>query len=242
MYEGNVVLCVIPARGGSRGLPGKNIRELLGRPLIAYSIEQAKGSRYIDKVVVSTDSTEIADVSRRYGAEVPFLRPAELAQDGSSTIDVLLHAMDWTERVERFSFDILTLLHANTPLRNVEDIDNCIELLVEKKADNVFSVSEAHRNPYFNMVEVKKDGKVGLVKDGNFATRQSAPEVFDMNSSIYVWWKDVLREKKGIFLERSFIYKMPKERSIDIDDYLDFKIAEMILREKRGIELKNPEC
>ena len=114
MYEGNVVLCVIPARGGSKGLPGKNIRELLGRPLIAYSIEQAKGSRYIDKVVVSTDSTEIADVSRRYGAEVPFLRPAELAQDGSSTIDVLLHAMDWTERVERFSFDILTLLHANT--------------------------------------------------------------------------------------------------------------------------------
>lgn len=231
MYKGNVILCVIPARGGSKGLPGKNTKELLGKPIIAYSIEQAKKSKYIDRLVVSTDNEETVSISKEYGAEVPFIRPKELATDDCSTIDVLLHAMDWMENVEKFSFDILTLLHANTPLRSTEDIYNCIEMLVEEEADNVFSVTEAHRNPYFNMVEVKKDGMVDLVKEGNFATRQSAPEVFDMNSSIYVWWKDVLRKRKHIFLETSCIYKMPKERSIDIDDYLDFKIAEMLLKE-----------
>jgi CMP-N-acetylneuraminic acid synthetase len=155
------------------------------------------------------------------------MRPKELSADNSSTIDVLLHAMDWLEKKEGYLFDILVLLHATTPLRIVEDIDNCIELLMKKDADNVFSVCKAHRNPYFNMVEVNKNGTVKLVKKGFFVTRQSAPQVFDMNSSIYIWWKDVLQKKKGIFLNRSTIYVMPKERSIDIDDNLDFKVAEL---------------
>lgn len=230
MYKDNVVLCVIPARGSSKGLPGKNLKGLLGKPLIAHTIEQAKKSKHIDRVIVSTDSKEIADVSKQYGAEVPFIRPKELASDDSSTIDVLLHAMDWLEKREGYLFDILVLLHVTTPLRRVQDIDNCIKLLVDKEADNVFSVTEAHRNPYFNMVEVN-DGTVKLVKEGNYVTRQSAPQVFDMNSSIYAWWKDILREKKSLFLQRSRVYLMSKESSIDIDDYMDFKIAEMLLRE-----------
>ena len=232
MYKDNKIVCIIPARGGSKGLPGKNIKTLLNKPLIAYSIEHAKGSQYIDRVIVSTESLEIADISRKYGAEVPFKRPEELASDDSSTIDVLLHAINWLEREEEYLFDILVLLHVTTPLRNVEDIDSSIKLLVENNADNVFSVTEAHGNPYFNMVEVTKEGLVKLVKEGNFTTRQSAPPVYDMNASIYVWWKDILRGKRKTFLDKTCIYLMPKERSIDIDDIIDFKIAEMFLEEK----------
>ncbi|MFA4829126.1 MAG: acylneuraminate cytidylyltransferase family protein [Thermodesulfovibrionales bacterium] len=232
MYKNNSILCVIPARGGSKGLPGKNIKKLSGKPLIAYSIEQAKGAKYVDRIIVSTENREIVDIARRYGAEVPFMRPKKLATDDCSIIDVLLHAMDWMENKGKCKFDILVLLHATAPLRTIEDIDNSIKLLVDKKADNVFSVSDAYRNPYFNMVEVSDDNKVRLVKKGKFVTRQSAPPVYDMNSSIYVWWKDIFLKKKGLFLKKTRIYVMPRERSVDIDEPLDFKIAEMLLKEK----------
>lgn len=230
MYNNNKILCVIPARGGSKGLPGKNIKELADKPLIAYTIEHAKQSKYIDRVIVSTESYEIAQISKTFGAEIPFMRPLELAEDNAATIDVLLHAIDWMETVEKYFFDILVLLHVTTPLRTTEDVDNCIEILVDKNADNIFSVTEAHRNPYFNMVEVTGNGKIKLVKKGKFTTRQSAPQVFDMNSSIYVWWKDILKKKKKVFLTGSAVYMMPKERSVDIDDNLDFRIAEMLVK------------
>jgi CMP-N,N'-diacetyllegionaminic acid synthase len=228
MYRNNKILAVIPARGGSKGVPNKNIKELLGKPLIAYTIEQAKRSRYIDRTIVSTDSPAIADIAVSCGAEVPFLRPEALATDQSSTLDVLVHAIDWLEKNENYKFDILVLLHATTPLREPEDIDRSIELLLDKGVENVFTVTEAHRNPYFNMVEIKNN-KVSLVKMGNYATRQTAPEVFDMNSSIYVWWKDIFMKKRSVFLENSRVYIMPRTRSVDIDDSLDFKIAEMLL-------------
>ena len=232
MYKDYTVLCIIPARGNSRGLPGKNIKNLLGKPLIGYTIEQALNSNYIDRVIVSTESIEIGRIAAQFHAEVPFLRPVELATDGSGTIDVLLHAMTWLEAEEKYKFDILVLLHVTTPLREPEDIDRCIELLIEKGADNVFSVTEAHRNPYFNMVETDANGWVNLVKQGSFSTRQSAPPVYDMNSSIYVWWREVLRNERRTFLHKSWAYIMPKERSVDIDDHIDFRIAEMLLRER----------
>ena len=228
MYREHVVVCVIPARGGSKGLPGKNIKTFCGKPLIAHTIEQAKQSRYIDRVIVSTEDEAIAQISLEYGAEVPFMRPMELAGDSSATVDVLLHAINWLEDVDRYAFDILLLLHTTTPLRSVQDIDQSIAFMVEEKADNVFSVAEAHRNPYFNMVEEDADGFVRLVKEGCFSTRQAAPKVYDMNASIYVWWKDVLKQEKKIFLKKTKVYVMPKERSIDIDDDLDFKIAEFL--------------
>ena len=229
MFDKHKIVCVIPARGGSKGIPRKNIKLLAGRPLIAYTIEQALQSQYIDRTIVSTDDREIADISRQYGVEVPFMRPADLAGDHVATIDVLLHAVQWMEKQEKYDFDILVLLHATTPLRSVDDINSCIKMLVETKADNVFSVTEAHRNPYFNMVEAGDDGIATLAKKGDYATRQSAPKVYDMNASIYVWWKDVLKNEKKIFLKKSHIYIMPKERSIDIDDDLDFKVAEFLL-------------
>jgi N-acylneuraminate cytidylyltransferase/CMP-N,N'-diacetyllegionaminic acid synthase len=231
MYKKHRILCIIPARGDSMGIPRKNIKIFCGKPLIAYTIEQAKRSKYIDRVIVSTDDLEISEISLRYGAEIPFTRPAELSGDNISTIDVLLHAIEWVEKKEQYMFDILTLLHVTAPLRKVEDIDNCIELLVRRKGDSIFSVTEAQRNPYFNMVEVTKTGAVKLVKKGNFPSRQTAPKVYEINACVYVWWKNTLKEKRSIFSDKSQIYIMPKERSIDIDDYIDFKIAEMLMNQ-----------
>jgi len=228
MFNTHKVLCVIPARGGSKGLPGKNIKLLAGKPLIAYSIERAKQSRYIDRVIVSTDDKEIAGVARRYGAEIPFIRPAHLALDHVDKIDVILHATDWLAKKEKNKYDILVCLHVTAPLRKPADIDNCIEMLVESKADNVFSVAEANRNPYFNMVEITPQGVVRLVKKGNFTSRQAAPKVYDLNASIYAWWNDVLKKKKKLITPKTRIYVMPRERSFDIDDELDFRITEFI--------------
>jgi len=228
MYKDHVVVCVIPARGGSKGVPRKNIKPFAGKPLIAYTIEQSLQSEYIDRTIVSTEDREIANISRQYGAQVPFMRPDDLAGDQVATVDVLLHTINWLEEEDKYNFDILVLLHTTTPLRAVKDIDSCIRLLVEEKADDVFSVTEAHRNPYFNMVEEGSDGFVRLVKEGLYSARQFAPKVYDMNASIYVWWKNILKEEKKIFLKKSKAYVMPKERSIDIDDDFDFKIAEFL--------------
>jgi len=230
MIDKHKVICVIPARGGSKGVPRKNIKKLADRPLIAYTIEQALQSQYIDRTIVSTEDKEIADISKQYGAEVPFMRPDALSGDQVATVDVLLHTINWLEEEEKYNFDILVLLHTTAPLREIKDIDSCIEMLQSTKADNVFSVTEAHRNPYFNMVEIDKQGTVKLVKEGAFSTRQSAPKVYDLNASIYVWWKDILKKEKKLFLAGCKIYVMPKERSVDIDDDLDFRIAEYLLK------------
>lgn len=228
MFKRYKVLCIIPARGGSKGLPRKNIKPLAGKPLIAYTIEQAKQSRYIDRLIVSTDDKEIANVAMRCGAEVPFIRPARLALDHVDKIDVILHAIDRLEKKEKSKYDILVCLHVTAPLRKTADIDNCIKLLIKSKADNVFSVTEANRNPYFNMVEITPRGTVRLVKKGNFTSRQAAPKVYDLNASIYVWWNDVLKKKKKLITTKTRIYVMPRERSFDIDDELDFRITEFL--------------
>lgn len=230
MYKGKSVLCIIPARGGSKGLPGKNIKKLANKPLIAYTIEHAKKSRYIDRTIVSTDDGMIADIAKKYEAEVPFLRPKRLAADRISSLDALLHAVQWLERKEKHFYDILVLLHVTAPLRESEDIDQCIKMLVDKRADSVFSVTEAHRNPYFNMVEIDKLGRPKLVKEGDFSSRQTAPVVYDMNASIYVWRMNAFKDVRSTFMEKTFVYVMPKERSVDIDDYIDFKVAEMLMK------------
>jgi len=232
MYRNYRVLCVIPARGGSKGLPDKNIKELAGKPLIAYTIEQAKQSQYSDKVIVSTDSPKIAEVSQQFGAKVPFIRPAELATDEVGSMGVLLHALEWLEIQKGDVFDIVVLLQATSPLRNTEDIDNCISVLVEREADSIFSVVETHANPYFTLIEREVNGKLKPVKNGIFPTRQSVPSVFAINGAVYVWWTDVLQQQKRTLLPGSEIYIMPKERSVDIDDLIDFKMAEFLLKEK----------
>ena len=231
MYNGNKILCIIPARSGSKGIPEKNIKPLCGKPLIAYSIEQALGTDLIDRTIVSTDDEKIAEISRSFGAQTPFIRPASLATDGASTLDVLLHTIAWCKNNENLLYDVILLLHANTPLRDIVDIQKCIEIQVDQNADNVFSVAPASKNPYFNMVEVTENGQVMLSKEGNFFTRQSAPTVFEMNSSIYTWWANILVEKRSLFLPKTRIHIMPRERSIDIDEPIDFRCAEMIMKD-----------
>lgn len=232
MYKNHKILCVIPARSGSKGIPGKNIKPLCGKPLISYSIEQALETKLVDRIIVSTDDEKIAEIATGLGAEAPFTRPEHLATDEASTLDVLLHTIEWCHENENLRFDIILLLHANAPLRNIEDIKKCIGILVDQKADNVFTVTPARNNPYFNMVELKGKEQVALTKEGNYSSRQSAPPVYDMNSSIYTWWTDILVEKQTLFLPKTRIHIMPRERSIDIDEPIDFRFAEVLMQER----------
>lgn len=220
-------IATICARGGSVGVPRKNIRPLLGRPLIAHTIEQALATRGIDEVYVSTDDEEIAAVARRHGAKVPFLRPAELATSSAAKIPVIRHLCEWVEANDG-AFDRIVDLDPTSPLREVADIEACLALL-DDSVDTVITAFESEKNPYFNMVERKADGNIGLVCGGSVqvVARQQAPVVYSMNASIYVWHRATLA--KGLWSGRVKMHVMPRERSIDIDSPLDFEIVEVLM-------------
>jgi len=209
---------------------------MIDRPLIAYTIEQAIGSGLFEHVVVSTDSDQISEVARHYGAEVFFKRPPELASDTAAKLPVIRHAFTESEKHYRTHFDYLVDLDATSPLRIVEDIENSIELLVNGGYDNVVTAMPSRRSPYFNLIEHDKEGKVALSKslaEINVVRRQDAPPCYDMNASIYVWKRDVILNSETVLTENTGLYVMPEERSIDIDSELDFKIVEMLLKERR---------
>jgi CMP-N-acetylneuraminic acid synthetase len=228
------ILSIIPARGGSKGLPRKNIKPLLGKPLIAWTIEQALNSKYIDKVVVSTDDEEIAEISKEYGAEVPFLRPKELARDDSPTIDAIMHAINWFEERGEF-FDILVLLEPTSPLRKRNDIDNALELLINniETADAIVSVGEVHlENPY-----IMKKIENGYVKpfieiDKDFYQRQQLPKVYFPYGVIYASKIETLKKYKTFYQERTIPYFIERWQNYEIDDIYDFICIESILRYK----------
>lgn len=220
------------ARGGSKGLPGKNIRPLAGKPLIAWSIEHAQAVSRIDRVIVSTDSEEIARVARDYGAEVPFARPAELATDQSPEWLVWRHALKYLLDSEHSLPEIMVSVPTTAPLRLPIDIENCLDKYDNSDADMVITVTEAHRSPYFNMVKTHADGTAGLVipPDTAVARRQDAPAVFDMATVAYVARPEFVMRRSGIFEGRVLAVNVPKERAIDIDTLLDFQIAECLLQ------------
>lgn len=226
MHKFNTI-ATICARGGSVGVPGKNIRTLIDRPLIAHTIQQALSVKDIDEVYVSTDSSEIAAVARQYGAKVPFLRPAELATSTAGKIPVIQHLCDWIEKNEG-TFNRIIDLDPTSPLRLTSDIEACANLL-DEQTDAVVTVFESEKNPYFNMIELKPDGNIGLVctAAGAVLARQLAPKVYSMNASIYVWHRHTLN--KGLWNGQLKMHVMPRERSIDIDSPLDFQIVEMLL-------------
>lgn len=226
------VIATICARGGSTGLPGKNIRPLLGKPLVVYSIEQALECPSIDSVYVSTDSQDIADVARRAGAQVPFLRPAELASSTAPKIPVIQHLVDEIEKIGE-SVDVVVDLDPTSPLRDLADIEACLKLL-DGDTDTVITAYESDKNPYFNMVEIGTEGLVQLSKKPAVPVtgRQSAPTVYAMNASIYVWHRHTLN--KGLWAGRTRLHVMPRERSVDVDTLLDFKIVELLMKEKAG--------
>ena len=228
------IVATICARGGSKGMSRKNIRPLCGKPLIVYTIEAAQKCELIDKIVVSTEDREIAELAKANSAEVPFLRPEELAQDDTPKLLVIKHAIQYLESQEGYYPDIVIDLDPTSPLRTEKDIENCIKIVRDEGADNIFSVTAAHRNPYFNMVEII-DGKVQLVKQlaQSISRRQDAPEVYDMNASIYVWKKERLMNSNSLFLERTRIYVM-QEWAIDINSETSFGLVESIMKNRKG--------
>jgi CMP-N-acetylneuraminic acid synthetase len=221
------------ARGGSKGLPGKNIKPLAGKPLIQYSIESAASSRLIDQVFVSTDDIDIAEVARVNGAVV-IDRPNELATDISPEWLSWRHAIEWVK--EHYGpFDVFVSLPATSPLRSVEDIDGAIFKLKEMKSDICISVTEASRSPYFNMVKQSEIGYVELVNkpETDVVRRQDAPKVFDITTVVYASTPDFILNNYGLFSGTVTSIDVPKERAVDIDDIYDFKFAEVLVQEGR---------
>ena len=220
------------ARGGSKGLPNKNIRFLAGKPLIAWAIEHALAVDRIEKVVVSTDSLEIAAIARHYGAEVPFIRPYELSRDNSPEWLAWRHALEYFRHTVGEIPEVMVSIPATAPLRLSIDIENSLDEYYKGGCDAVISVTEAHRNPYFNMVKKNIDGTVGLVNSpkGVVSRRQDAPIVFDITTICYTVRADFILSHNSIFDGQVRAVHVPIERAIDIDTLLDFQIAESLLK------------
>ncbi len=229
MYKGKTILAVIPARGGSKGLPRKNILPLAGKPLIAWTIEAALQSGVIDKLLVSTDDAEIAGIAKSLGVDIPFIRPEELASDKAKGIDVIIHASDWlAERGDHY--DLVLALQPTSPLRSSEDIIKSVELFIQKQAGAIVSVCEAEHSPLWTGTIgadlCMKEFMLPVVKNQN---RQSLERYYRLNGAIYLIDALYLREIYGFIGERTYAYVMPRERSVDIDTELDFKFAEFLL-------------
>ena len=231
------ILITICVRGGSKGVPGKNVRPLNGKPLIAYTLEQAKSWNRPKDIVISTDSEQIAEVARGLGFEVPFLRPEKLAQDETPKILVIRHALIQAETLYQKKYDLVVDLDVTAPLRELDDLENCYQKFYRTKSLTLFSVVEAHRNPYFNMVEISPEGYARLSKSlaNGVHTRQSAPKVFDMNASIYFYDRNYLLDEgvTSSISSKSTVYEMSPESAYDIDREIDFKFLEFLLRERQ---------
>lgn len=224
-------IAFIFARGGSKGLPGKNIRPLGGKPLIAWPIEHALAVKRIERVIVSTDSEEIAAVARKYGAEVPFIRPAELARDDSPEWLAWRHALNYLLDIDGVLPQAMVSVPTTAPLRLPLDIENCMDEYEKGDVDIVITVSDARRSPYFNMVKTNVDGTVGLVIPPKSAIvrRQDVPTVYDMATVAYVARPEFVMTHKAVFEGRVRAVNVPAERAIDIDTLLDFQVAECLL-------------
>jgi N-acylneuraminate cytidylyltransferase/CMP-N,N'-diacetyllegionaminic acid synthase len=229
MYHNQSILALIPVRGGSKGLPGKNILPLAGKPMIAWTIDAALQSGLCDEVMVSTDDEMIAKVSRQYGAAVPFMRPPELATDDAITIDVIIHAMDWEKKQGR-SFDNLLLLQATSPLRNAEDIRKAAALMEQKGASAVVSVCESEHSPlWVNTIGPDLCMKDFLAGEHHNKNRQQLGKYYRLNGAIYLARWDFLMDRRSFFGENTYAYIMEQERSTDIDRELDLKFAEFLI-------------
>lgn len=236
MYQGQSILALIPARGGSKGIPGKNIKEFNGHPLIAYTVAAARGSRYVDTVVATTDSPEIASVAKAYGAEAPFLRPPELAQDESKTIDAVMHAVDAMDSLDR-AHDIVVLLQPTSPLRRSKEIDEAIETFFSHGRLGLASVSEASENPVLTR-RIDKSGVMHpILSVPSTIRRQDMPKFWHVDGAVYINRTDELTPETSLN-DNPIAYVMPSLRSSDIDDIEDFLRAEKILS---GLDDLQPE-
>lgn len=226
-----LVIAIIPARGGSKGLPGKNIKAINGKPLIWYTINAAKKSKFIGKIIVSTDDDGIANISKSFRAEIPFMRPKELARDDSLAIDNYIYTINKLNEGFKYCIEEFIVLQPTSPLRTSLDIDNAVKIFKEKKADSVISVSEAIHPPIW----AKRIDSKGIlmnyfdIKIGN-KNRQEIEKAYMPNGAIFVFKYSLIKEKYSYYSDKTYPYVMPLERSIDIDSKLDFEFAEYLMK------------
>lgn len=228
------IIALICARSGSKGVPNKNIKLLSGKPLIVRSINQIKELKEIKRVIVSTDSEEIANIAINAGAEVPFMRPNKLSEDDTPEWLVWRHALESIKKIDGNYPDILIIVPVTAPLRTVADLKNCISEYKKGDADTIITVTDSHRNPYFNMVKIDKEGMANLVisPEKNITRRQDTPKVYDMTTVAYVTTPKFVLENDSIFTGKVRHVHIPIERALDIDTLFDFKIAELLLSKK----------
>jgi CMP-N-acetylneuraminic acid synthetase len=224
------VLGTICARGGSKGVKNKNIKELAGKPLIAHTIEYFKKWGRTDRIVCSTDSEKIAEIAKQYGAEIPFMRPSELAADDTFKLHVLQHIVKFCEKRDKIKYDIIVDLDPTAPLRKKIFLEEAFKKFIESDANNLYSVNIARKNPYFNMVEIDENGHTHLCKKSNVVRRQDAKTVYELNASIYIYNRDFLLKTDTLHSNKTIIYEMPEIASLDIDSELDFQFVEFILK------------
>lgn len=225
-------IATICARGGSKGLASKNSRPLLGRPLLAWSVDQAKRSTLFDSVVVTSDNDALLEEGEEAGADILVKRPQELSHDRISKLPGIVHAVKEVEGRTGLTFDTIVDLDATAPLRLLEDIAGAVDLLESRNMKSVITAAPARRSPYYNMVELAPDGSIRICKthDTPVQFRQDAPPCYDMNASIYVWQREPFLSTPREIYEETALYVMPPERSHDIDSQLDFEIVEVMMK------------
>ena len=224
------MIAIIPARGGSKGLPGKNIMPLNGKPLIAYAVEAGLKSKYIDRVIVSTEDEEIARIAVQYGAELPFMRPAELATDTAMAVDNYIYTIGRLEKESGKPIDAFVVLQPTSPLRIAEDIDGAVELFMQKDADSVVSYcQEDHPITWHKYLD--EEGRFVNLFEVSLKNRQDFRVSYYPNGAVYVFKTAIIRERK-YFTDKSYAYVMPKSRSVDIDTIDDLEYAEFLLRRR----------
>lgn len=232
MKKNPTFLAVVPARAGSKGISGKNTRLFCGKPLMAHTIEAAKGCSRIDRVILSTDSEQYARIGRRYGAEVPFLRPKRLAADTSKVIDAFIHLLDWLKRTEEYVPDYVINLQTTSPLRTREDLDRCIDLVLEKNCDGILSFCSTEQLLY--TVDGRGMAKLLFNKSWLSSTnRQSLPDAYKLNgAAVYIMKTTTLLRNRSFLEGRIAAYIMPKWQSPDLDNEEDFHLAELIYKNR----------
>jgi CMP-N-acetylneuraminic acid synthetase len=238
-HEAPEVLALIPARGGSRGLPGKHLLPLAGKPLIVHTIEQARTSRRVTRVLVTTDDAAIAAAARAAGAEAPFLRPAELATDTAPIVPALQHALRWLEAEEGYRPAVVVYLQVTNPLRQPGDIDAAVEQLLATDADTVVSLCRVEREHPFYLRRMEGDRVSFFLPDmapSAYVTRQALPPVYRVNGAIIAVWRRVLMEEGAFYGADTRGTVMPAERAVDIDSWVDFRLAELLLEAGRSRE------
>lgn len=227
MINSKSILAIIPARGGSKGIPRKNIKLLAGKPLIVWTIEEAKKSKYIDRIILSSEDEETINVAKEYGCEVPFVRPKELAQDETAGIEPVIHAINSLS----IKYDYICLLQPTSPLRKVVDIDGCILSCISNNSESCVSVTIVDKHPYW-MYEIDENKKLEPLFSNNIIRRQDLHSVYVLNGAVYFCSTKMIIETEKLIEKNTLSYEMSKLNSLDIDDNLDFELAEFLIKRR----------